>query len=70
MFRKLFFAGFFAAVVGIVAAPAHAAGHVRQYAPSRTATLHQASAAHKHHYTKLTKGKKGKGKHHGKNKKK
>jgi hypothetical protein len=72
MFRKLIFTGIVATVVGVMAAPASAAGHVRHYTPSRTATLHMShsSGVAKHHATKLTKDKKGKGKTHHAGKKK
>jgi hypothetical protein len=73
MFRKLMFTGLVATIIGVLAAPANAAGHVRRYTPSKTATVHatQSSSVTKHKVTKLTKSKKseGKAKHSGKKKK-
>ena len=68
MFRKLMVLGVVTGFLGVLATPAHAAGHVRQYTPSRTATVHTASdvkVKKLHHAAKLVKDKKHK---HGKKK--
>jgi len=73
MFRKLIVTGIVATVIGVISAPANAAGHVRHYTPSRTATLHLSHSSNhvaKHHATKLTKHKKDKKSKHKGGKKK
>ena len=73
MFRKLMITGIVASVIGVLSAPANAAGHVRHYTPSRTATLHMShssDAGHRHHVVKFAKAKHGKGKTHHTGKKK
>jgi hypothetical protein len=71
MFRKLMITGIVATVTGVLAAPANAAGHVRHYTPSRTATLHLShSSSNRHHVVKFAKAKHGKGKTHHTGKKK
>ncbi|HSV13201.1 MAG TPA: hypothetical protein VLI90_03015 [Tepidisphaeraceae bacterium] len=66
MFRKLIVTGIITTVVAVLATPASAAGHVRHYTPSRTATVHMShsNGVAKHHVAKLTKSKKSKGKSH------
>ena len=71
MIRKMIIVGVVATFLGALATPAHAAGHVRHYTPSSTATVHAAQAtAGKQETTKLVKKGKGKHKHGGKKKKK